>query len=179
VQIWDLDTFQCRGTINAQCGIIYSLAVSESGRLLAGTNQNLIFVWDLRTLEEISTLHGHFGAVYALCVSGDRFFSASYDTTIRVCVPSSLPSFSSLVDSQLTCFFFCLCVCSLGVWKLCDAWSRWANITAVWKLWCCGEGTYSAALLIILSKSGDNTGVLNIKMYNCENPCINKRSNSV
>jgi len=83
IKVWSLDNFQCTGTITAQCGSIYSLAVYANW-VLAGTFENLIYVWDRETFRCIATLHGHFGAVYNLCVSGDRLFSASYDTSIRV-----------------------------------------------------------------------------------------------
>lgn len=47
-------------------------------------------VWDLATLTLVRTLTGHTDAVRALAVAGDRLFSGSYDSTVRVWDISSM-----------------------------------------------------------------------------------------
>lgn len=108
---WDLNTFECTGTIQVEFGSIYSIAVAGK-RLLVGTFENLIYVVDFESKENYC-LHGHQGAVYSLCVCGDRFFSSSYDTTIRV-----RSSFS---------FFFCLS-------SLSDRWGVLFDGKKMWNL---------------------------------------------
>ena len=108
-QIWDLsqNPFQCIRTITGNYGSIYCLAVSsEYNYLLSGTYENKINVktywgnlcasktlkwqkknqkvYDLSTYKPLHSLEGHIGAVYTLAVWGNRFYSGSYDSTIKV-----------------------------------------------------------------------------------------------
>jgi len=91
VQIWDTRTspFQCVRTITGNNGSIYTLAVAPAPhtKLLGGTYDNRIVVYDLSnpTIKTpVQSLAGHIGAVYSLCVFENRFFSGSYDSTIKV-----------------------------------------------------------------------------------------------
>ena len=41
-------------------------------------------VYELDNYKCVMSLDGHIGAVYTLAVMGNRFFSGSYDSTIKV-----------------------------------------------------------------------------------------------
>lgn len=102
IKMFDMANFNLARTMQQNCGSIYSIVVSGN-MLYAATYENSILIWDLRTHEYVRSLAGHSGAVYSLCLdseNGKKLFSGSYDTTIRVHLPSTGP-FSKTYDSLL------------------------------------------------------------------------------
>jgi WD40 repeat protein len=110
--MWDLRTFKCVQTMHHNSGSIYAILV-ENTSIFAATYEHTIGIWDTRTFQCLQNLpgnqltnttplcvlfvinkrsshqrtflfQGHSGAVYSLGISGQRMFSGSYDTTIRV-----------------------------------------------------------------------------------------------
>eukprot|EP00727_Mastigamoeba_balamuthi_P005283 m51a1_g14753 hypothetical protein (576) ;mRNA; f:325494-327461 len=87
IKVWDLGTFTCLRTLRGAGGSMYTLSVVDTKWLLCGNYENAIDVWDISDIdkaEHVRRLAGHIGAVYSLGVSGKRFFSGSYDSTIKV-----------------------------------------------------------------------------------------------
>jgi WD40 repeat protein len=90
-------------TLESNCGSIYSMV--QHGNLLfwyayyyttlhhthtnisydpSATYENTINIFDMRTWECERLLTGHTGSVYGLVIHGNKLYSSSYDTSIRV-----------------------------------------------------------------------------------------------
>ena len=87
VQIFNLQSLQVEKRFPAPSNLSYALALSPDGKTLAWALENnaiqLLRLWDGRLL---ATLKGHTAAVTRLKFSpgGDRLYSASHDTWVRV-----------------------------------------------------------------------------------------------
>lgn len=90
ILFWDITTFNLFKKFEIRQDSIYSLAVvPQKNFLLVGTWEHHIYIYNLDThLLEGEPLgaksEGHIGAVYALAVSGNRLYSGSFDSTIKM-----------------------------------------------------------------------------------------------
>ena len=79
------------GELKGHTGLIYSLAFSPDGKLLAtGSFDNDIKLWTFASGQELRTLKGHTGPVYCVVFNkdGSLLASSSLDATIRLWNPA-------------------------------------------------------------------------------------------
>ena len=86
IHVWDVATSQEKARLDAGGAKVLSICFCGSGRLAAGSSDNLIRVWDLGTQQLIGTFTGHTGSVAALACSdkGQILVSGGFDTTVRL-----------------------------------------------------------------------------------------------
>ncbi|KAK3803306.1 hypothetical protein RRG08_021504 [Elysia crispata] len=89
INVWETkENFEKLGTIQHECGSVYSLAVSKT-YIIAGNSGNYdrnIQVFSVETHEFVMNFCGHIGTVTTLVISpsGQFLFSASHDSTIQM-----------------------------------------------------------------------------------------------
>ena len=87
IRIWGAASKAPGRTIKGHSGYIYSVSVSNDGKLLASAGAGrTIKVWDARTGAELHTLAGHTSLVHSVAFSSDgaRILTASRDHTARL-----------------------------------------------------------------------------------------------
>jgi len=87
VQLWDVQGMSHLRNYEGHGGIVYEVAVSPDGGILAsGSEDGTIFLWRLDTAECIQVLGGHASGVRAVAFSfaGRRLASGSVDNTIAI-----------------------------------------------------------------------------------------------
>jgi WD40 repeat protein len=87
VQLWDWAARQAVNEFRAHPGMVYGLAFSPDGKLLAtGGNDQLIHLWEAGTTNQIATYQGHEAEIWSLDFSKDGQFlvSASEDGTAKL-----------------------------------------------------------------------------------------------
>ncbi|MCJ1347056.1 hypothetical protein MMC31_005277, partial [Peltigera leucophlebia] len=87
VQLWDVDTGSCQGTLESHSESVTALAFSPDGKLVASAScGQTIRLWDAGTASLHSTLAGHLDCVEAVVFSLDGRWvaSASLDRMIRL-----------------------------------------------------------------------------------------------
>ncbi|MEX2141112.1 MAG: c-type cytochrome domain-containing protein [Pirellulales bacterium] len=87
VTIWNIAERKRTHTLRGHKDIVYALAVSPNGKLLAtGSYDQTIKLWDLDSGSELKTLTGHNGAVFGLAFhkNGRVLASASGDRTVKL-----------------------------------------------------------------------------------------------
>ena len=87
IKVWDLNTGQLNGTIDAQAGAVRSVAISADGTtLVSGHGDGTIKAWDLATGKLRYTLAGHTSSVWSVALSrdGKTLVSGSEDSSINV-----------------------------------------------------------------------------------------------
>ncbi|BBD70346.1 WD-40 repeat-containing protein [Nostoc commune NIES-4072] len=88
LKVFDLQTGECKKTLDEFAFSVFSLVISPDGKTLACGSQNRgINVWDLQTEQIIRTISGHSNyLVQALAISADgkTLVSGSNDATIKV-----------------------------------------------------------------------------------------------
>ncbi len=82
IELWDLEKHSLSGTLRGATGVVYSLAFSPDGQLLASTmadatHSDCIHLWDLRTLSLSKTLRGHRDMTTSVTFSPNGQFLAS------------------------------------------------------------------------------------------------------
>ena len=87
IKLWDLKGKECL-TINGHSDVIWSMAFSPDGKIIAsGGNDNIIKLWDMQG-RELWTLNGHRNRINSLAFSSDRemptLASSSNDDTIKL-----------------------------------------------------------------------------------------------
>ncbi|PRP81779.1 hypothetical protein PROFUN_10649 [Planoprotostelium fungivorum] len=90
---WDIESFQCAGTLGGHSrGVTCVLPWTEKNYLFTGSHDTTIRVWDLNDVEpdgvserSVGIMRGHFYTVWALALSRDKkkLFSGSSDATIK------------------------------------------------------------------------------------------------
>ncbi len=89
VLLWDMGAAQPRSQLRATASV-RSLAYSEDGRLLAGTEASRVRIWDVHSGELIAVLKGHEKQVWSVAFSPGstrtrgRLVSGSQDGTVRI-----------------------------------------------------------------------------------------------
>ena len=64
---------------------IFCLALSpDDSNLIVGCNDNSIYLWNLNDDKQINELKGHVNKVTCLVTFGNKFYSGSYDNTIKI-----------------------------------------------------------------------------------------------
>jgi WD40 repeat protein len=83
-EIWDIATGARRAGFDAVG--VYSVRISDDGRLVVGFHDRVVLVWDAATGALLHEMTGHDGHVYdlALCAGGARAVTVSNDRTARV-----------------------------------------------------------------------------------------------
>jgi WD40 repeat protein len=78
VRLWDAPSGRVRATLEGHTGVVWSVAVSGDGRLVAtGTWDGPVRLWETRSGRLLATLQGHLGAVWSVAVSRDGRLVAS------------------------------------------------------------------------------------------------------
>jgi len=90
VKVWDLQTFDCKGTLSGHVGNVKALCV-VANRLFTGSSDCSIKVWNLENMTCLHTLTGaHSGEIREMLATQDstgkmiHLWSCSDDATIRV-----------------------------------------------------------------------------------------------
>ncbi len=82
VKIWDLETGQCRATLEGHTGTVWSVAITPDGkRILSGANDRTVRVWDAESGREVAKLEGHIGVALS---DNARALSGGLDNTFRL-----------------------------------------------------------------------------------------------
>lgn len=87
VKIWDLETGQCRATLEGHTSDVRSVAITPDGkRILSGSNNASVRVWDAGSGREVAKLEGHANKVWAVIALRDnaRALSGGFDKTLRL-----------------------------------------------------------------------------------------------
>jgi hypothetical protein len=87
VKIWDLDTGQCRVTLEGHRGGIPCVAISPDGtRLLSGSEDDTIRLWESRNWSALGIWTDHKNTVDYVCFSADSnsAFSVGNDDILRI-----------------------------------------------------------------------------------------------
>ena len=84
--MYDLHTFQQKGSLNGHTATVYALASTSSGsnRLISASYDNTIKIWNLDTFQCIQSLIRHTSSVAAIAYSKGKIFSAGADNQIKV-----------------------------------------------------------------------------------------------
>jgi WD40 repeat protein len=87
VKIWDLETGQCRATLEGHTDQVRSVAITPDGkRILSGSFDTSVRVWDAGSGREVAKLEGHAGQVWSVVALRDnaRALSGGFDNTLRL-----------------------------------------------------------------------------------------------
>jgi hypothetical protein len=72
VRIWDLESGECRATLEGHANEVLSVAITPDGtRVLSGSEDRTIRVWETRTWKQVAELQLWYGLV-ALCAVGQQ-----------------------------------------------------------------------------------------------------------
>ena len=85
--IHDVTTLQVVGELRGPNSVIYAVAFSPDGRLVAtGSSDKMVHVWEVASGREILQLQGHGDWVISVCFSPDgrKILSGSMDKTLRL-----------------------------------------------------------------------------------------------
>ena len=87
VKIWDLETGECRATLEGHTSIVYSVAITPDGkRILSGSFDKIVRVWDAGSWRELAKLEGHTGGIWSMVALPDNIhaLSGGFDGTLRL-----------------------------------------------------------------------------------------------
>lgn len=86
IKLWNVKTGQTVHTLNQHRGLVFTVAFSPDGRLLAsGSDDQTICLWDVQTGKLLKTIEGHTGWVRSVvfALDGKTLISGSNDCTIK------------------------------------------------------------------------------------------------
>lgn len=86
IQIWNAKTKAVQRVLDSHIELVFSLAFSRDGTLLASGSTKTIFVWSHHTGQVIKTLEGHRDLVHSVVFSRDdkMLISGSHDNSVRI-----------------------------------------------------------------------------------------------
>jgi len=86
IDLWDLKTFQSKGSLHGHSATVYAVAVSNHGpnRLFSGSYDTTVKIWNLETFQCVQTLNRHTSSVDAIVVGKGKIYSAAADNQIKV-----------------------------------------------------------------------------------------------
>lgn len=87
VRIWDLETGECRATLEGHTNQVMSVAITPDGkRILSGSFDKTVRVWDAGSGREVAKLKGHPSPVWPVVALHDnaRVLSGGGDGTLRL-----------------------------------------------------------------------------------------------
>lgn len=87
VKLWDLESGECRATLEGRDGWVLSVAITPDGqRILSGSLAGTVRVWDAGSGREVAKLKGHTGAITSVVALRDnaRALSGGGDRTLRL-----------------------------------------------------------------------------------------------
>jgi len=88
VKIWDLETGQCRATLEGHTDQVRSIAISPYGkRILSGSSDQSVRVWDSGSGRKVAKLEGHLGQVWSVLALHDNtrvLTAGTGDKTLRL-----------------------------------------------------------------------------------------------
>ncbi len=87
IKIWDLETGQCRATLEGHSDGISSVAITPDGkRILSGSFDKSVRVWDAGSGREVAKLEDHTNGVWSVVALLDnaRALSGGFDKTLRL-----------------------------------------------------------------------------------------------
>ncbi len=87
VKIWDLETGECRATLEGHTDRVQSVAITPDGkRILSASIDNSVRVWDASSGRELALLDGHANKVWSVDALQDnaRALSGGFDQTLRL-----------------------------------------------------------------------------------------------
>jgi GTPase SAR1 family protein len=87
VKIWDLESGECRTTLEGHTGDVMSVAITPDGkRILSGSSDNSVRVWDVSSGGELAELDGHTAKVWSIVALRDNVhvLSGGFDKTLRL-----------------------------------------------------------------------------------------------
>jgi WD40 repeat protein len=87
VKIWDLDTGECRKTLEGHNDEVRSVAITPDGkRILSGSFDKTVRVWDAISGREVAKLKGHTDGIWTVIALWDNAhgLSGGYDGTLKL-----------------------------------------------------------------------------------------------
>lgn len=87
VRIWDLETGQCRATLQGHKDQVTSVAITPDGkRILSASFDGSVRVWDTSSEREVARLEGHSTRLWSVVALRDntRALSGGFDNTLRL-----------------------------------------------------------------------------------------------
>ncbi|GFF58342.1 vegetative incompatibility protein HET-E-1 [Aspergillus lentulus] len=86
IRIWNANTKAVQRVLDSHIKLVFSLAFSRDGTLLASGSTKTIFVWSHHTGQVIKTLEGHGDLVHSVAFSRDdkMLISGSHDNSVRI-----------------------------------------------------------------------------------------------
>lgn len=87
VKIWDLETGECRATLEGHSSCVYSIAITADGkRILSGSVDKSVRVWHANSGRQLAKLDGHTDQVWSVVALQDnaRALSGGWDKTLRL-----------------------------------------------------------------------------------------------
>jgi WD40 repeat protein len=87
VQVWDIESGQCRHMMQGHTGCAWSVNFSPDAQVLAsGGFDGLVRLWDVQTGKSLKVLQGHAEAVFAIRFNpdGQTLVSSSHDETMKL-----------------------------------------------------------------------------------------------
>ena len=86
LQLWQVSSGQCLHTLEGHAGLIFSIAFSPDGQMLASSGTDgVVKLWNTCTGQLRKTLRGHQGFIWSVAFSPDAqsLVSGSFDRTVR------------------------------------------------------------------------------------------------
>lgn len=87
IKVWDMETGECRATLEGHADIVNSVAITPDGkRILSGSNDESVRVWDADSGRELVKLDDHTDVIWSMNALKDnvRALSSSGDGTLRL-----------------------------------------------------------------------------------------------
>jgi WD40 repeat protein len=86
VRVWDIQTGQCKNTLQGYTSLVHAVAISLDGSTIIFGSHETMRIWDVKSCTSVTILQKYQGIVYAVAISSDEaiVISGSDDNNIRV-----------------------------------------------------------------------------------------------